>query len=122
MSAEPGDVRAAVERTARAVMTGNLAQVMADLAPEAMAQLMQIASGAQGISPGQLPSIEGFEVEEDGASAEEARFRVRFRSSAGTLTVATTWRPVMGQWKVAEIGLAGFEPAAGGGPQQGAQG
>lgn len=110
---EPGDVRAAVERTARAVMTGNLAQVMADLAPEAMAQLMQLASGAQGLSPSQLPSIDGFEVEEDSVSADEARFRVRFRSSVGNVVVATTWRPMLGQWKVAEIGLAGFEPAEG---------
>jgi hypothetical protein len=116
VSAEPGDVRAAVERTARAVMTGNLAQVMADLAPEAMTQLMQLASGAQGLSPAQLPSIDGFEVEEVSASAEEARYRVRFRSSMGSVTVATTWRPMVGQWKVVEIGLAGFELAEGGGP------
>jgi len=119
VSAEPGDVRAAVERTARAVMTGNLAQVMADLAPEAMAQLMQLASGAQGLSPSQLPSIDGFEVEEEAASPEEARYRVRFRSSMGSVTVATRWRPVVGQWKVVEIGLAGFEPAEGGGTPPG---
>ncbi|WP_322818164.1 hypothetical protein [Tepidiforma sp.] len=113
MSGDPGEVRAAVERTARAVMTGNLAQVMADLAPEAMGQLMQLASGAQGLSPSQLPAIDGFEVEEDAVSEAEARFRVRFRSSAGNVVVATTWRPILGQWKVAEIGLAGFEPAEG---------
>jgi hypothetical protein len=119
VSAEPGDVRAAVERTARAVMTGNLAQVMADLAPEAMAQLMQLAAGAQGLSPAQLPALDGFDIEEDTSSAEEARYRVRFRSSMGSVTVATTWRLMLGQWKVVEIGLAGFEPAEGGGTAPG---
>ncbi|GIW19170.1 hypothetical protein [Tepidiforma sp.] len=120
MTADPGEARAAAERTARAVMTGNLAQVMADLAPEAMAQLMQLASGAQGLSPAQLPGIDGFELEEQAAEEGEARFLVRFRSSAGTVAVATRWRPMLGQWKVVEIGLAGFEapgqpgPAAGG--------
>ncbi|WBL36449.1 hypothetical protein O0235_02455 [Tepidiforma flava] len=34
---------------------------------------------------------------------------MRFRSSAGTVAVATRWRPMLGQWKVVEIGLAGFE-------------
>ncbi len=113
MSAEPGEARAAAERTARAVMTGNLAQVMADLAPEAMTQLLQLASGGQGLSPAQLPGVEGFDLEELGADEGEARFLVRFRSSAGNVTVSTRWRPVLGQWKVVEIGLAGFEAAAG---------
>jgi hypothetical protein len=115
-----GDPREAVDRTARAVMTGNLAQVMADLSPEAMAQLMQLASGAQGLSPTQLPSIEGFDIAEDPAEEGEVRYRVQFHSSAGSVTVATTWRPVLGQWKVVSIGLAGAEAAGSGEADRGA--
>lgn len=114
MTAPGGSPREAVERTARAVMTGNLAQVMADLAPEALAQLMQLASGAQGLSPAQLPSIDRYEVTEVAAGDAEAIYRVAFVSSMGSATIETTWRPMLGQWKVAAVSLVSAEVSPGG--------
>lgn len=113
MSAAPGDPREAAERTVRALVAGNLAQVMADLAPEAMAQLMQLTSGAQGVSLSQMPTIERFELEELAAADGEARFLVRVFSPVGSVAVETRWRPILGQWKVAGIALAGVEAGDG---------
>ncbi len=119
MSGEPGDPREAAERTVRALLTGNLAQVMADLAPEAMGQLMQLASGVQGIALGQLPTIERYELEEVPAPEGEAGFLVRVVAPVGTVSVATRWRPILGAWKVVGFELAGFEPGGAAGAEGG---
>ncbi len=113
-SLEPGSAREAAERTAAAVMTGNLAQVMADLTPEAMTQMMQLGQQAGGLAPTSMPSIEGYEIVDAPSASEDASvFNVTFRSAVGTATLATTWKQVMGQWKVIGVGLVETAPAEG---------
>ena len=100
----PADARAAAERNAEAVMTGNLAQVMADVTPEALQQLMGLGAGG-GLTPQSMPSITGYAIEEQADDAEGDLFHVRFDSEAGSATLAARWKEVMGQWKITEVAL-----------------
>ena len=59
MTAEPGSVQEAAERNAQAVMTGNLAQLMADITPEALTQMMTLGAQSGGLTPGTMPGISG---------------------------------------------------------------
>ena len=106
--AAPATSREAAERNARAVMVGDLAQVMADVTPQALQQLMSLGSG--GMSPSALPSITGYEVQEQPADeAEGDLFHVRFDSPQGTATIAARWKQVLGQWKITEVSLVQAE-------------
>lgn len=111
MTAEPGDVREAVERTARAVLSGNLPQLMADLTPEALTQMMQMGASAGNLSPASMPNISGYEIAEAGEDGGAHLFNVTFTSTAGTATLATTWREIMGQWKISSVSLVSAEPS-----------
>jgi hypothetical protein len=110
---EPGSgpaetARQAAERNAQAVMNGNLTQVMADITPEALAQMMQMGAQAQAAglqTPQTLPSIQSYTLETVSESAEEGVFKVTFHSQAGTATLSTRWVPVMGHWKIAGVEL-----------------
>lgn len=117
MSAVPGSAREAVERNAEAVMSGNLAQVMADITPEALSQMMTMGAAAGGLAPSSMPGIEGYEISELGEQPEGGElFHVTFASSVGRATLATTWKQVMGQWKIAAVSLVSAEPAPGNPP------
>ena len=76
----PANAREAAERNAEAVKTGNLAQVMADVAPEALQQLMGLGTSG-GLTPQSMPSISGYEIEEQTDDADGELFHVRFRFS-----------------------------------------
>lgn len=108
---EPSPAREATERTANAVMSGNLAQVMADLTPEALGQMMTLGSAAGGLSPAQMPSIDGYEIEELGPEGDGEAFHITFRSPVGTATLKATWKQLMGQWKVTAVSLVSAEAA-----------
>ena len=110
---EPGSAREAAERNAKAVMSGNLSQIMADITPEALSQMMQMASAAGGLSPASMPNIEGYAIEELPLEGEAHPFNVTFTAAIGKATLATTWKQVMGQWKITAIALVSAEPAAG---------
>lgn len=100
--------REAAERNAQAVMNGDLTQVMADITPEAMAQMMQMGAEAQanGVpAPTAMPSMESYTVEPVDEDADSSVFHVTFVSSAGSATLATTWQPIAGQWKIAAVSL-----------------
>lgn len=117
MPAEPGSAREAVERNAEAVMTGNLSQVMADITPEALSQMMTMGAAAGGLAPSSMPGIEGYEITEFGPQTDGGElFHVTFASSIGSATLATTWKQIMGQWKIAAVSLVSAEPAAGSQP------
>lgn len=113
MTQEPGSLAEAIERNAQAVMAGNLAQLMADITPEALTQVMRAAadSGASTATLASLPAITGYDVQELGAEGEEHFVHVTFHSAAGRATVAATWKQIMGQWKMTAVSLAGIEPA-----------
>lgn len=107
----PGSAREAMERTAQAVLEGNLAQVMADLTPDALSQMMQMGAAAGGVNPAAMPGITGFEVTEAGAEGDTDTFHVTFHSTAGNATLAATWKPIMGQWKITAVSLVAAEAA-----------
>lgn len=106
---DPATAREAVERNAQAVMTGNLTQIMADITPEALTQMMQMGAQAGGLSPAQMPNIEGYEIAEKGTDGDAELFHVTFRSSMGTATLGTSWKQIMGQWKLAAVELVSAE-------------
>jgi hypothetical protein len=108
---QPSSAREANDRTASAVVTGNLAQVMADLTPEALGQMMSLGSAAGGLSPAQMPSIEGYDVQEMGSEGDAEIFHITFRSSVGTATLKAAWKQVMGQWKITAVSLVEAEAA-----------
>lgn len=110
---QPATAREAVERNAQAVMSGNLTQIMADITPEALAQMMQMGTEAGGLSPAQMPNIEGYEVAEKGTEGDAEVFHVTFRSSAGTATLGTAWKQIMGQWKLTAVELVSAERSGG---------
>lgn len=114
MTQQPGSgpvetARDAAERNAQAVMSGNLTQVMADVTPEALAQMMQMGAQAQAAglqTPQSLPSIQSYTLETVSEDDEEGSvFNVTFHSEAGTATLATRWKRIMGQWKIAGVEL-----------------
>jgi len=109
---EPGSAREAAERNAEAVMTGNLAQIMADITPDALSQMM--AMGAQGgVSPASMPNITGYELRDAGPDGDAEVFHVTFTSSMGSATLATRWKQIMGQWKVTGIELVAADQTGG---------
>ncbi len=110
--AQSASAREAVERNAQAVMSGNLTQIMADITPEALAQMMQMGAQAGGLSPAQMPNIEGYEIEEKGADGDAEVFHVTFRSSMGTATLGSSWKQIMGQWKLTAVELISAEMTA----------
>jgi hypothetical protein len=86
---------------------------MYDVTPEAMTQLMQMGASAGGLSPTQMPNITGYEIADAGETqdGEGHNFQVTFVSSAGRATLETTWRQLVGQWKIAAVRLLSTEAA-----------
>ncbi|MGE5597311.1 MAG: hypothetical protein ACM3S1_14900 [Hyphomicrobiales bacterium] len=114
MTSGPGDLREAVERNARAVMEGNFSQLMADITPEAMAQMMQMApQGGAGMNLAQLPNITGYEIQDMGTEGDGHVYQVTFTSEMGRATLSATWKDVLGQWKITSVGVVSIEPAEG---------
>ncbi len=108
---QPATAREAAERNAAAIMSGNLAQLMADVTPDVIAQVMAMGAEAGGLSPASMPNIEGYDIKEFGADGDTELFHVTFRSDAGTATIAASWKQVMGQWKIVSVSLVSAEPA-----------
>jgi hypothetical protein len=111
---QPATAREAAERNAQAIMTGNLSQVMADITPDVLAQVMAMGAQAGGVSLTQMPNIQGYEIKEFGPDGDAEVFHVTFRSDAGTATIAASWKQVMGQWKIVAISLVSAEAAGSG--------
>lgn len=117
MSSEPETARAAAERSAQALMTGNLSQLMLDLTPEALGQLMTAGAAIPGAGLGQMPSIGGYEIADAGGGGDGELFHVTFSANGGgKATLAVRWKQVLGQWKIVELGVVGVEPAEGASP------
>lgn len=109
---QPSTAREAAERNAKAIMEGNLSQLMADITPEVMAQVMALGTQAPaGLSITQMPNIQGYEIADKGRDDETDVFEVTFRSDIGSATIAASWKQVMGQWKIVNIALVGAELA-----------
>jgi hypothetical protein len=109
-TAESSDLRAAVERTAEAVKTGNFVQLMADITPEAVAQMMQMAPAANGMSFASMPAITGYTITECPPEGDAQVYQIAFESAMGRATLAASWKQLLGQWKVTGVRLVGIEP------------
>jgi hypothetical protein len=107
---EPAGLREAVERNAEAVMAGNFSQLMADITPEALAQMMQMAPQGGQVSLAQMPNITGYAIEPIGPDGDGFVYNVTFTSSIGRATAAATWKQLMGQWKITGISVVSLEP------------
>jgi hypothetical protein len=112
MTSEPEGLREAVERNAQAVVAGNFAQLMADITPEALAQMMQMAPAGGGFNLASMPSITGCEVEAKGQEGDAYLFHVILAAELGRATLGLTWKQILGQWKVTGVALVSLEPAA----------
>lgn len=113
MTSPEGSAREAAERNAAAIMSGNLAQLMADITPEALTQVMQLGAqaGASGLSLTQMPQMTGYTIEERGVEGDAHLFEVTFHSSAGSATLLTRWAPVLGQWKITGVSVVSAQPS-----------
>lgn len=109
---QPGTAREAAERNAAAIMAGNLSQLMADITPHVMAQVMAMGAQAGGLSPAQMPNIQGYDIKDFGPDGDVEVFHVTFRSDAGTATIAESWQQLMGQWKITSVSLISAEVAS----------
>ena len=93
-------------------MAGNLSQLMADITPEVLMQMMQLGSGG-GLTPQSMPSITGYELTSIGQDDDDEVFHAKFLSAIGSATLSAKWRLVLGQWKIVDIGLVGYERTEG---------
>ena len=108
----PGTAREAAERNAQAVMAGNLSHLMADITPDVLMQMMQLGADG-GLTPQAMPSITGYQLKPITAEEDSELFHVTFASAIGSATLAAKWKLVLGQWKIVEIGLVGYERTEG---------
>lgn len=97
-----------MERNAQAVMSGNFAQLMSDITPEALGKLMQMMPASGQVSLTSLPAITGYDITEADPDGETAVYTVTFHSERGDVTLASHWRQVVGQWKISDFSLVDF--------------
>jgi hypothetical protein len=89
---------------------------MADITPEALAQMMQMTppgGAAPSFSMATMPPVTGYEIAEAGQEGEAETFHVTFSSALGRATFASTWKPIMGQWKITAVSMVSVEFAGG---------
>lgn len=114
MNGSNGTAREAVERSAQAIVAGNFVQVMADLTTEALTQMLQMAT-EQGVNAGSaaalggMPGISSYKITETGRDHESETFEVAFEGAQGRATVETTWKQVLGQWKIGAFRVVSLE-------------
>lgn len=90
------------EETARrhgqAVVDGNMAVLMGDLTPEAMASLGALAGSLQGVT--------AYEIAKHEADGADHIFNITYTAPTGPLTVRSRWREMGDDWKIVEAGAA----------------
>ena len=112
----------AVRRNCEALIAGNIAQIFADMTPEAMAKLATAAPG--GGMGGAMPQLTSFDIvsrEEDG---DDHLYDVQFHGDQN-FGVKARWREIAGVWKLVdfdgyalegESGTGSGEPGGGSAP------
>lgn len=94
-----GTVEDAVTRNCQALVMGNIAQIFADMAPEAMAKLATLGGGQMS---GQLPQLTSFEIVERSTDGDDQLYEVQFKGSPA-FGVKARWREINGQWKIVDV-------------------
>lgn len=93
------DVEEAVTRNCQALLTGNIAQIFADMTPEAMAKLAQLGGGAM---TGAMPALTSYDVVSRARDGDDHLYDVRFHG-VPSFGVRARWREVDEQWKLVDF-------------------
>lgn len=94
-------VEEAVTRNCQALLAGNIAQLFADMTPEAMAKLVQ-AGGGQMPMGGVMPTLTGYEVVSRSQDGDDHLYDVQVSGSVN-FGVKTRWREIAGAWKIVDF-------------------
>lgn len=89
------DAAETAHRHAQDVVNGNMAAVMGDLTPEALAKAMQMGGGPQGVT--------GYDLVDGGADGDDHLFEITYQAAVGPMTIASRWRDVSGAWKIVDL-------------------
>ena len=108
-------VEDAVTRNCQALLTGNIAQIFADMTPEAMAKLASAGGGA--MSAG-LPQLTSYDIVSRAQDGDDHLYDVRFHGQVH-FGVKARWRETDGQWKLVDFDGYALDAGAGS-PQSGA--
>ena len=104
-------VEEAVTRNCQALLAGNIAQLFADMTPEAMAKLAQ-AGGGQMPMGGAMPTLTGYEVVSRSQDGDDHLYDVQISGSVN-FGVKTRWRELNGAWKIVDFDGYQLESAEG---------
>jgi hypothetical protein len=103
-------VEEAVIRNCQALLTGNFAQIFADMTPEAMAKISQLSGGGM---PGTVPSLTSYDIVSRQSDGDDFLYDVRFLG-VPSFGVKARWRLIDDRWKLADFD--GYQVDAGGTP------
>ena len=106
-------VEEAVTRNCQALLAGNIAQIFADMTPEAMAKMA--SAGAGGMAGG-LPQLTSYDVVSRVQEGDDHLYDVQFHGTP-SFGVKARWREIAGQWKIADVdgyALEGESPVGNG--------
>ena len=92
-------VEEAVTRNCQALLTMNIAQIFADMTPEAMAKLSQLGGGAM---TGTMPAFTSYDIISREQEGEDHLYDVQFHG-VPSFGVKARWREVNGQWKLVDF-------------------
>ena len=92
-------IEEAVTRNCQALMTGNIAQIFADMTPEAMAKIAQLGGGAM---TGTMPALTSYDIVERSQDGDDHLYDVRFHGQP-SFGVKARWRELGGQWKLVDF-------------------
>lgn len=94
----------AVTRNSQALLTGNYAQIFADMTPEAMAKLATLggANGAAAMAGGTLPQLTSYDIVSRTRDGEDHVYDVQFHGTP-SFGVKARWRQITGQWKLVDF-------------------
>jgi hypothetical protein len=104
-------VEEVVTRNCEALVAGNFAQIFADMTPEAMAKLSQLA-GAQATA-GTMPRLTGYVIKTRERVGDDHVYDVQFQGDV-IFGVRGRWRAIDEQWKLVDFDAYQVEMPGGG--------
>lgn len=93
------DIDEAVQRNCEALLAGNIAQIFADMTPEAMAKIASAGGGAMGAG---LPQLTSYDVISRSRDGDDHLYDVQFHGSQ-SFGVKGRWREIGGVWKLVDV-------------------
>lgn len=93
-------VEEAVTRNCQALLTGNIAQIFADMTPEAMAKIAQLGGG--GAMTGTMPALTSYDIISRAQDGDDHLYDVQFHGTP-SFGVKARWREIGGLWKLVDF-------------------